>query len=197
MLLGLSRLRHLRTGVLGRLLRDTAGNSLMLIAAALFPLLAMVGGGIDMSRGYLSQSRLQQACDAGVLAARKRLGTEAAVTGEIPGDAALAGQRFFNLNFGDGAYGTVDRSFEMVLEADFSISGHATVKVPTTLMSIFGHADMPVEVDCQAQLDMANTDVMMVLDVTLSMTTTNPGDTVPRIEALKASARGAATKALT
>src|SRR5688572_27400998 len=180
-----SWLRRWRTGFLGRLLRDSAGNTLMLVGAALFPLLAMVGGGLDMSRGYLSQSRLQQACDAGVLAARKRLGTEAAVTGIIPDEAALAGQRFFNLNFGEGAYGTVDRTFEMTLEDDYSISGKATVSVPTTLMYIFGHTDMPVAVDCQAQLDMANTDIMMVLDVTLSMTQVNPGDSVPRIQALK------------
>ena len=120
-----------------------------------------------------------------MLAARKRLGTEAAVTGEIPDEAALAGQRFFNLNFGDGAYGTVDRTFEMTLEDDYSITGKATVSVPTTLMYIFGHDDMAVAVECQAQLDMANTDMMMVLDVTGSMAQINPGDTVPRIQALK------------
>src|SRR6188472_1342434 len=112
MLIGGSRFGRWRAGLLGRLLRDCAGNTIMLVAAALFPLLAMIGGGIDMSRGYLSESRLQQACDAGVLAARKRIGTEAAVTGEIPDEAVLAGERFFDLNFRDGAYGTVDRTFE-------------------------------------------------------------------------------------
>src|SRR5688572_28786426 len=102
MALGDSWLRAWRNGLLARVLRDCAGNTLMLVAASLLPLMAMVGGGVDMSRGYLSQSRLQQACDAGVLAARKRIGTEAAVTGRIPDDAALVGQRFFNLNFGEG-----------------------------------------------------------------------------------------------
>src|SRR6478735_3769933 len=185
MLIAGSRPGRWRASLLGRLLRDRAGNTLMLVAAALFPLLAMIGGGVDMSRGYLSQSRLQQACDAGVLAARKRLGTEAAVTGQIPELAAIVGQRFFDLNFADGAYGTVDRTFQMTLESDYSISGKATVSVPTTLMQIFGHQAMAVEVECQAQLDMANTDVMMVLDTTGSMAQINPGDTVPRIQALK------------
>ncbi len=185
MLLGGSRLRPRPSGFLGQLLRDTAGNTLMLVASALFPLLAMVGGGLDMSRGYLSQSRLQQACDAGVLAARKRLGTEAAVTGTIPAEAALVGQRFFNLNFGEGAYGTQDRTFEMTLEDDYAVSGVATVSVPTTLMFIFGHTAMAVEVECEAQLDMTNTDVMMVLDVTGSMAQTNLGDSMPKIEAMK------------
>lgn len=65
------------------LLRDRAGNTLAMIAAALFPLLAMVGGGIDMGRSYLSQSRLQQACDSGVLAARKKLGSQIAASGQF------------------------------------------------------------------------------------------------------------------
>jgi len=189
MLLGGSWLRPRLSGLLGHLLRDTAGNTLMLVASALLPLLAMIGGGVDMSRGYLSQSRLQQACDSGVLAARKRLGTEAAVTGAIPAEAGRAGQRFFNLNFSEGAYGTRDRKFEMVLESDYSISGRATVNVPTSLMYIFGHTNMAVAVECEAQLDMTNTDVMMVLDVTGSMNQSNPGDTMPKIEVLKSTVR--------
>jgi Flp pilus assembly protein TadG len=175
--------------LLARLGRDPSGNTLALAAAALFPLLGLLGGGIDMGRGFLSQSRLQQACDAGVLAARKRLGTAAGVTGEIPDDAALAGERFFNLNFRDGAYGTEERTFAMALDDDFAISGRATVNVRTTLMAVFGFSDMPVTVECQAQLNMANTDIMMVLDVTGSMAEVNPGDTTNRMEVMKATVR--------
>ena len=182
-------IRLVRPGLLARLARDTAGNTLMLVAAALLPLAAIVGSGIDIGRAYLSQTRLQQACDAGVLAARKRLGTEAAVDGQIPDDAGLAGERFFNLNFGNGDYGSKDRTFAMTLGDDFAISGKATVSVPTTLMAIFGFAAIPVKVDCQAQLNMANTDVMMVLDVTGSMAQTNPGDSVSKIDALKSTVR--------
>jgi len=172
-------------GLLRRLLGDPGGNTMAIVAAALFPLLGLIGGGIDIGRGYLSQSRLQQACDSGVLAARKRLGTETAVTGVIPERAAATGERFFNLNFRNGAYGTQNRSFEMTLETDFSVSGRAAVEVPTTLMAIFGFGQMPVNVECQAQLNMSNMDVMMVLDTTGSMALTNPGDTQPKISVLR------------
>ena len=185
-----------RPGLLARLLRDRAGNTLALAAAALFPLLGLIGGGVDIGRGYLSQSRLQQACDSGVLAARKRLGTEIAVTEEIPEIAVQSGQRFFNLNFRDGAYGSHSRTFAMTLEEDFSITGRATVQVPTTLMAIFGFDEMPVQVTCQAQLNMANTDIMMVLDVTGSMAQTNPGDDQTRIESLKTTVRNFHTQLL-
>ena len=160
-----------------------------MIAAAIAPIMALVGGGVDMGRSYLSQSRLQQACDAGVLAARKRLGSQAAVTGEIPADAAEIGQRFFNINFRTGSYGTEHRSFVMTLEDDFAISAVATVDVPTTIMAMFGFDKVPVRVACEAQLNVANTDIMMVLDVTGSMRETNPGDSVSRLAALKATVR--------
>ncbi len=170
---------------LNALLRDRAGNTLALIAAALFPMLALLGGGIDMGRSYLSQSRLQQACDSGVLAARKKLGSAVVSTGDIPADVADTGNRFFNMNFQDGAYGTTDRSFQMTLEQDYSISGEASVKVPTTIMTLFGYSDVQIPVKCQAKLNFSNTDIMFVLDTTGSMAETNPDDNVPKIDALK------------
>lgn len=173
------------TSLFARLARDTAGNTLMIIAAALFPLLAMVGGGLDIGRGYLVQSRLQQACDAGVLAARKRLGPEAVTSGAIPLGTAEIGDRFFRTNFTSSAYGTTTRSFEMTLEEDYSISGLASARMPTTIMGIFGEQFIDVTAECSAQLNTSNTDVMMVLDVTGSMAQTNAGDTKPRIDVLK------------
>ena len=172
-------------GLFARLARDATGNTLAIVAASIAPILAMVGGGVDMGRSYLAESRLQQACDAGVLAARKKLGSAAVVTGEVPDDVATVGERFFNINFRAGAYGTENRQFDMTLEDDYSISGTATVDVPTTIMGIFGFTNVPVSTECQARLNFSNTDVMMVLDTTGSMAQTNPGDSLPRITALK------------
>jgi hypothetical protein len=47
-----------------RLLHDITANTLAIAAASLMPLLAMVGGGIDASRYYMAQARLQKRCDA-------------------------------------------------------------------------------------------------------------------------------------
>ena len=170
---------------LARLLRDRAGNTLVMIAAALIPMLAMLGGGIDMGRSYLSQSRIQQACDAGVLAARKKLGSQVVTTGAIPADVVTIGNRFFNLNYRNGAYGSKNRQFQMTLETDYAISGAASVDVPTTIMTLFGYTNMAINVKCEAKLNFSNTDVMFVLDTTGSMAETNPGDSEPRISILK------------
>lgn len=171
--------------LLSRLFSDRSGNVILIFAASLFPLLALIGSGIDMGRGYLAQTRLQQACDAGTLAARKRLGTSIAVDDEIPDSVAETGQRFFNINFSDGAYGSENRQFLMVLEDDFSISGTAEVDVSTTIMQVFGYPSLPIHVTCASQLNMSNTDIMMVLDVTGSMSQTNPGDDASRMDVLK------------
>lgn len=157
-----------------------------MLAAALVPLLALTGGAVDMGRSYLAQSRLQAACDAGVLAARKKMASESGGTaGSISKDAAALGDKFFNVNFRNGAFGTLNRKFALTLESDSSLSAKASVDVPTTIMRIFGQAKVPVEVRCTAQIGMRNTDVMMVLDVTGSMMETNPSDSKPKLELLK------------
>lgn len=175
-----------RRGLFARLACDVAGSTLAIVAASIAPILAMVGGGIDMGRSYLAESRLQQACDAGVLAARKKLGSAAVVTGQVPDDVSAIGQRFFNINLRNGAYGTKNREFVMTLESDYSISGTAHADVPTTIMNIFGFTKVAVAAQCQARLNFSHTDVMMVLDTTGSMAQTNPGDSVSKITALKA-----------
>ena len=173
-----------RESVLRSLLRDISGNTMIMIAGVILPLMAITGGAIDMGRGYLSETRLQHACDAGVLAARKKLGSSA-VTGAIPAAVATVGNAFFNSNFRDGSYGTENRTFAMTLQADYSISGTATVKVPTTIMQAFGFREVALSVDCEAQLNFRNTDIMMVLDTTGSMNEVNSGDSQSRIEVLK------------
>lgn len=174
-----------RRGLIARLACDRAGNVMPLIAAGIVPLLAMIGGGVDMGRSYLAQSRLQQACDAGVLAARKKLGAQVVVNGDVPAAASDAGNRFFNINFGDGAYGTDNRAFDMTLEEDYSVSGVASADVPTSIMSIFGYSNVALSVACQAKLNFSNTDIMFVLDTTGSMAETNPSDSVTRMEAMR------------
>lgn len=177
------------TGVLRRLARDRSGNTLALMGAALLPMLGIVGGAVDMSRAYLASSRLQQACDAGVLAARKRLGTVTDDSEQVSGEAAEIGQRFFNLNFRDGNYGTEERSFQMQLSDDNTVYGEASVSVPTAVMTIFGFEQIPVTVTCEATMSVQNVDVMMVLDVTGSMRHTNVGDSMSRLESLKQTIR--------
>lgn len=184
---------RLRTAAnwLSFLARDNSGNALMILAFSLLPLLALVGSSIDMGRAYLVESRLQQACDAGVLGARKELGAIAGFDPDVDGATVVEkGTRFFNANFADGIYNSVDRSFTMSLEDDQSVGGIASVILPTDIMQIFGKDEINISVSCRAELSVPNTDIVMALDVTGSMAESNPDDTAPKISVLKSVVKG-------
>ncbi len=156
--------RLLQPGFLGRLRKDTAGNTLMLVAGAILPLTAMIGAGVDIGRTYLVKSRLQQACDAGVLAGRKYMtGTTLSSTAESRSRA------FFTNNFPTGSFGSTDISFTPSRTNDGQVTATASARVPMAVMQIFGNEQIDLSVACDARLEVANTDVMLVLDVTGSM----------------------------
>lgn len=156
-------------GFLARLARDKRAATLPMMAAATIPMIGMVGGAVDMSRAYLVKTRLQQACDAGALAARRVMAN--ATLEQADKDEAA---KFFNLNLPDGAYGTEGRAFAMedVLEdgkPTGRVRGTASVAVPTTLMRVFGKEEIALSATCDAELNISNNDIMFVLDVTGSM----------------------------
>lgn len=151
---------------LSRLLSDTGGNTLAMMAIAIFPLAGLVGGGVDMSRLYLVKSRLQQACDSGALAGRRVMGGDAWAANN--GAANAAALQYFAGNFQTGAYGTnnLTRSYT---EAAGKVKGTAAVTVPMTIMRIFGSTMERLTVVCDAEMQLASTDIMFVLDTTGSM----------------------------
>ncbi|MEA3042005.1 MAG: hypothetical protein QOC65_1494 [Sphingomonadales bacterium] len=169
-------------GFLTRLARNQAGNAMVIMAIAIFPLAGLVGGALDMSRIYLVKTRLQQACDAGALAGRRTMG--AGQWNANSNAANAAAQRFFDNNFENNAYGTASltRSFA---ETAGRVTGTASVTVPMTLMRIFGTTQHLVSVACDAEMRLPNTDVMFVLDTTGSMGDPIPGDSNTKITTLR------------
>jgi Flp pilus assembly protein TadG len=71
----MGRHKQVMQSFMHKLLRDVTANTLAIAAAAMLPLMAMVGGGIDASRYYMAAARMQAACDAGALAARRAMTT--------------------------------------------------------------------------------------------------------------------------
>lgn len=173
-------------GLLQRLRDDTAGNTLAICAAAIIPLTAVIGSGLDLSVAYMTRAKLQNACDAGVLAGRQFM------QGRTFNDAVRAeARRFFDFNFPEGTSGTTVREF--TIEQDESdetqLIGTAHTVVPTSLMRIFGYEQIPLSVSCDATRDMGNNDVVLVLDVTGSMREGVPGGGT-KIQHLRTGAMG-------
>lgn len=167
---------------LSRLAKDARGNTLAIMAAALFPLAGMVGGGVDLSRLYIVKTRLQHACDAGALAGRKAMGGGAwSQSSYAPKKMA---ERFFETNINENLYGATNVSKTFTENAG-KVEGKASAKVPMTLMRIFGNTAETLAVTCDAEMRLPNSDIMFVLDTTGSMAETPSGDSVTKISALK------------
>jgi Flp pilus assembly protein TadG len=156
----------LKGSFLRNLARNVVGSTIAIYAIALFPLVGLIGGGVDMSRLYITKTRLQQACDAGALSGRKAMGSGAWST--TTGGSRDKANLLFDSNFTSGDFGTTGgtRSFT---ESGGVVTGTASATVPMTLMRVFGQADRTVSVSCSAKMEIPNTDVMFVLDLTASM----------------------------
>ncbi len=170
--------------VLNRLLASKRGNVLPIVAASILPMAAMIGGAVDMSRAYMVKSRIQQACDAGVLAGRR------AMQQSSYSDAAKAqAQDFFDINFKEGYNESEDVVFNTSNPVGTSkVLGSASTVMPTAIMGMFGKETIDIDVSCEAELNLSNSDVTFVLDVTGSMNDSIPvggGGSIVKITALR------------
>lgn len=143
--------------------RDERGNALVLVAAAIIPLTAVIGGGLDIARIHLAQSRLSQACDAAALAGRRAMSNEDIET------AKPEATKFFNFNFPQGYLGTAAFAPTITKPDTGTVKVVAQTSVPTTIMRIFSYGSVPIKVDCNATQNFDNIDIVLVLDVTGSM----------------------------
>jgi Flp pilus assembly protein TadG len=163
-----SRISGTPKGFLSRFARDVRGNTLAIMAIALIPLAGLMGGGIDISRMYITKTRLQHACDAGALAGRKAMGGGTwAQSNNMPRTVA---EEFFDANFATGSYGSRNRVRAFTENAG-KVTGTASVELQMTLVKVVTKdwAYVTLSVVCDAEMRLPNTDVMFVLDNTGSM----------------------------
>lgn len=167
---------------LARLRSDIGGNVFAMTAAAVVPMIGVVGGAIDASRMYLTRSRLQAACDSAVLAGRKSMSSL-----NFDTTSRDRANTMFNFNFQDRDFQTTGTSFTPTGETSGRVNGTASTTVPMTLMKVFGFTSRSVSVECSADIQIPNIDVVFVLDVTGSMNNQVSG--TRKIDALKAAVK--------
>ena len=159
-------------GVL-RLLNDKRGNIMPIAAIGMIAMAGMVGGGVDISRAYMVQNRLQNACDSGVLAGRRAIGDNGFNT-----SAKNQAEDYFDTNFNQANEGTRNTSFvTTAAENNNRVNGVAKTTVDTVVMNLFGFSKLDLSVNCSASMSIGNSDVVMVLDTTGSMDWTLSGAT--------------------
>ncbi|MGH6780950.1 MAG: pilus assembly protein, partial [Sphingomonadaceae bacterium] len=171
---------------LARLRDDTRGNVLIIVAAAIIPLVCLIGSGVDLSRAYAAQARLQVAGHAASLAGRRAM-TGGAVDEAVKKEA----KKFFNFNFPQRSFGTAAFNPDIKGGTNSAVVVTASTTIPTSIMKIFGFTSLPLSVTCDARQDFVNTDIMLILDTTGSMVDNkvddgDPGTPNPtRIDALR------------
>ncbi len=146
------------------LLHDRTANTIVISAAAMLPLLAMIGGGVDASRYYMAAARMQAACDAGALAARRAM-----ITDEFTTEHRDTGLNFYDQNFSQGMFGITGDTRTYTSDGDGVVTGTASGTLPTSIMGAFGFESFSLAVSCTAEINISNSDIMFVLDVTGSM----------------------------
>lgn len=176
--LGAVRMSTARSS-LNRLVRDTRGSILPMAAMSVVVIAALVGGGLDMSRAYRVQNRLQNACDAGALAGRRGVAANG-----FDANAQAQANNYFDVNFDQALQGTTNtsRSYTPGTNAN-TIIGAASTRMDMLVMKIFGRGPMTITASCSSTMGVGNSDVMMVLDTTGSMASTLGSGT--RISALQ------------
>lgn len=148
----------------GRLGRDVRGNTLAIMAAAMIPMIAMIGSGVDMTRAYMAQNRFRQARDAGALAGRRLLvGTN--VTDAVTAEAT----KYFLFNFPRGHFQSSTFNLSVTAPQSGTLHVETEATVPTTLMKMFGFQNLPITASCSATQDFINTDLVLVFDLSGSM----------------------------
>ena len=156
-------------------------------AAALVPIAGMIGSGLDMSRAYMAQAKMQNACDAAALGARREM------SGSVfDSDVVTAGQEFFDFNFPSTTMNAqnVTRTIAQSTTSDTTVEVRASADIPTTVMSLFGRDEINISVACDADQDFGNNDIMVVLDVTGSMNSAPSGGGASKISRLRTGAMG-------
>ncbi len=141
-------LRHL----LRRLRFNTSGNVLIITALCLVPLLMLIGSAVDISRATMARSRLQNACDAASLAARRVMRNDT-----FDDSVSNTGRQFFAFNFPQRSFDTEAFTPQITRPSAGVVRVTASTRIHNQIMNIFGFDTIALNVDCDASLNFVNT----------------------------------------
>ena len=167
------------------------GIIILTFTVSLAFIILILGLAIDASLCYLIKGRLQSAADAAALAAARSLNLNQ--TQQQTADAQTASGNFFNADFPSGFLGTTTSTVTTTLvygggnaQNTVSITAAAHVNAPAYFMRWLGYANVPVAANGTATRRDIN--LIMILDQSGSMTTTQPGTSQTACAIMKTSA---------
>ena len=154
----------MKNKVLKRFLQSTSGNIAMTFSLLAFPMVVLVGGGLDVQRIAHSKLKLQSAVEASALAAasfkNKGLSTIDSVNG------------YLNANVADGVYFKgleVEVTNEELSSNLREITVHGEAIVESTFLQLIGINQTRITASSTAVEARGNIEYSLVLDVSSSM----------------------------
>ena len=156
---------------------DARGAVAILFALAAVPLIGLIGVGVDSARSYIVRSRLSSAVDAAALA-----GGNSFFLSTRDDDIRM----YFRANFPDGYLGAVVTGPAIVADpVTQTLNVSASATLPTTFMQLLGSDSMIVAASAEVTRRMRALDVVLSIDVSGSMGTRDPGQSLTRLAATK------------
>lgn len=147
------------------------------VALSIAPMVATIGLGVDTARGYLVKARLSQAIDAAGLAGGR-------VMSSANRDSDI--QMYFNANFPTGYLGAQIVGPTITPSADGTqLTLSATATVPTTFLAVAHISHMNVQASNQITRQLKPLEVVLSMDLSGSMSTTDAGGGLSRIQATR------------
>ena len=144
--------RSVTRSPLGALRRSRSASVTLVIAAALAPAAATMGAAVDYGRAYLVASRLQEAADAGALAAVRAKQVAGNTAREVKAEAA--GHIRARLMDGHSIPADLAATTMTITGKDDPASATVTLRTPvrTALLKVVGIEVLEVSVSSVAEL---------------------------------------------
>ena len=150
-----------RRSIWTRFWRNERGNFAMITGLLAIPIFGMVGLGIDVTRAYITENRLQSAVDNATLAA-------AGMRGQPVDDIKAATKKYFEVNYGDSFWAAAaDPTIDVDNDGNVTVTAEATSQ--NYFLSVFNVKEFDLKAVAKASAQARGLEVVMVLDVTGSM----------------------------
>lgn len=161
-----------------RFWQDCEGAVFVLAAAGMMMLVSAVGVALDVGRGQMAQTKLQNALDAAGLAAGASVNST---------DLEAEILKYMQVNFTQGTLGATITDIDPQLSDDgLLLRVTARASMPTSVMRIFGHDTMELKAYTEVTRTSKGMELAMVLDITGSMCDPSCAG---RLDALKVAAK--------
>ena len=155
------------------------GATFVIVAFSILALVGAIGTAVDVGRGHMVRTKLQNSLDAAGLAAGASGSTNQATLEAIV-------TKYTNINFAGGTLGATITSTTTTLSANnTTLTINAYASVPTTFMKVFGNTSIALHASTEVTRSNKGLELALVIDTTGSMDDTIDASGLSKLQQAK------------